>query len=355
MAVTARMERSWRILAGQGAGLLAGLALSAWAWLPALAERQYVALERAVGTAFHYTTHFVHLHQLIVPFWGYGTSVRGPDDGMSFALGWSHLLLIVAAWIWIARRSAPGDRRLMRFLAAISAVYCLLMLDESVWLWDHLPLLPYVQFPWRLLGPVALCGAMLAAALGPALDSLGKWRGLAVAGALALLIVPNLPHLQGPRTVDVDLAHWGPRELSVKRFETTTSGEVTPRWVTAQQRYDATAATVAAGRASIRDVARTPFSWSGAVNAEGDSRVRVSFTYYPGWNIRVDGQPVQASPAPGSGLIEFAVPTGNHEVDVSFGRSTARGLGEGISLLALVVLGALARRQTVAKARQQAA
>jgi uncharacterized membrane protein YfhO len=112
---------------------------------------------------------------------------------------------------------------------------------------------------------------------------------------------------------------------------------------------------VAAGRASIRDVARTPFSWSGAVNAEGDSRVRVSFTYYPGWTVRVDGRPVDASPAPGSGLIEFAVPAGNHEVDVTFGRSTARAVGEGISLLALLFLGALARWRTVAKARHQTA
>jgi uncharacterized membrane protein len=354
LAVTAWMERSWRVLAAQAAGLMAGLALSAWAWLPALAEKQYVAMDRVTG-AIHYTSHFVQFYQFLFTSWGYGHSVKGTDDGMSFAMGWSHVLLIVAACVWSARHPGKGHGRLMRLFAVTAVALCALMLKESVWLWDRVPLLPYVQFPWRLLGPAALCGAMLAAALGPALDSLEKRRGLALAGALALLIVPNLSHLRGPRTVDVDLAQWGPRELSIKGFETTTTGEVTPRWTTSQQRYDAAAATVSVGRASIRDLARTPFSWSGAVIADTDSRVRVSFTYYPGWTVRLDGRLVEASPAPGSGLVEFAVPAGAHEVDVSFGRSTARGVGEGISLLALLVLGALARWQTVVQARRQAA
>jgi hypothetical protein len=212
------------------------------------------------------------------------------------------------------------------------------MLEDSVWLWDHLPLLPYVQFPWRLLGPAVVCVAMLAAAIGPALDSLGKWRGVALTAALALLIVPNLPHLRSPKAVDVDLSFWTPRELAVGGFETTTMGEVTPRWATALPPYHSVAAGVVAGTGLVRDLARTPFSWSGEVRARSETRVRVAFAYFPGWTVRVDGRPSEAAPARGSGLIEFAVPPGNHEVDVSFGRSAARRLGEAISLLALLML-----------------
>src|SRR5205807_7655480 len=55
------------------------------------------------------------------PAWGYGYSVRGPNDGMSFALGWSSILIAVAAWIWSTRHPKPMHRALMRFFAAAAA------------------------------------------------------------------------------------------------------------------------------------------------------------------------------------------------------------------------------------------
>ena len=69
-----------------------------------------------------YSNHFVYLHQLFYSPWGYGFSVPGPNDGMSFALGWSHLLLVVVVWVWISRSPALGDRRLLRFFG--SAALC---------------------------------------------------------------------------------------------------------------------------------------------------------------------------------------------------------------------------------------
>jgi hypothetical protein len=79
-----------------GLRFLLGLGLSAFIWAPALAARQYAAINRAVEGYGRYSNHFVYLHQLFYSPWGYGLSVPGPEDGMSFALGWSHLLL----WRW---------------------------------------------------------------------------------------------------------------------------------------------------------------------------------------------------------------------------------------------------------------
>ena len=197
LAVTAWSARSWRMLAEQGGGLALAAGMSAWSWLPAIAEKQYVAMGRVLEGNFQYALHFVYLHQLFDPAWGYGLSLPGPNDGMSFSLGWSHVLVAVAACVWVARhRNTPiacpcvsSPRRAWRL--------CALMLPDAVWIWDHAPLLPYVEFPWRLLGPATLCLAILAAGLAPMLDSLRAWRRpAAIAAALALLIVPNLPHLR---------------------------------------------------------------------------------------------------------------------------------------------------------------
>src|SRR5262249_7252719 len=130
---------------------------------------------------------------------------------------------------------------------------------------------------------------------------------------------------------------WTPRQLSIRGFETTTLGEVTPRWMPVVPPYNPAAASVVSGDAQVRETARTPFSWSGQVAAKTASRLQMAIAYYPGWTVRVDGRPFEITPSP-SGLMELPLPAGEHQVAVSWGRSGARRLGETISLVALAVL-----------------
>jgi uncharacterized membrane protein len=347
LAVTAWREKSWRVLAEQTAGLAFGLGLGACMWLPALAEKPYVALTRALQGGLEYSANFVYPHQLLYSPWGYGYSVKGPDDGMSFALGWSHILLAILASIWIARRPRLADGQLMRFCAIAATLLCFLMFEDSAWLWGHLPLLPNVEFPWRLLGPVALLTAMLVAGLGPALSSLRRHRGLAFAAALALLIVPNLTHLQPGRTAEVDPAFWTPQRLAQTGFETTTMREITPRWMETVPPYNPKAAEVAAGDAQIRNDRREPFRYSAQIVARSESRIRVSKAWFPGWTLRIDGLPAEAGPS-ADGMVEFTLPAGTYGIELAFGRSPARHLGESISLLAAAAMAlyAIVRRRT---------
>jgi hypothetical protein len=342
LAVVAWREKRWRVVWPLAAGFAIGLGLSAATWLPALAEKQYVSIERVLRGYSQYAIHFVYLHQLFYSPWGYGLSIEGPNDGMSFSLGWSHLLLAVLAWVWMRRRPELKDRWLIRFFAAAAVVLSILMLEDAIWFWGHIPLLEYVELPWRLLQPVAVCLAMLVAALGPAIAGLKRRRDAALAGALALLIVPNLSHMEPGKTAEVDLANWTPQQLAARGFDTTTMGEITPRWMPSVPFYNPAAVSMVAGLAQVRDLSRTPFRYTGEVNAITQSRVRMSLAWFPGWQVRVDGHAAAAGPAAGSGLIEFAVAPGKHKVDVSWGRSPARRLGEGISLAALLMLAVVA-------------
>jgi hypothetical protein len=334
--MTAWVARSWRVLAAQAAGMAMALGLSAWSWVPALAEKQYAGMQRLLA-GFPYSDHLVYLHQLFDWKWGYGLSVPGPHDGMSFSLGWSHVLLALAAWIWVARRARPEGGRVARFFGVAAVTACLLMLQDAVWVWDHVPLLPYVEFPWRLLGVAALCLAMLVAALAPAIDGLGRWRRPAVAAALGLLIVPNLFHLAPPRVAEIDVALWTQERLAETGYESTTFGEVAPRWMTNAPPAGMRAA-IASGAAQVREEWREPFAYRAQVAASVASRVRLPYAWFPGWALRVDGRPAESGPEAGSGLVEFAVAPGSHEVDLRFGRTWDRVLGEAISFLALAVL-----------------
>jgi hypothetical protein len=338
LAFTAWKERSWRVLAGQGMGLGMGLALGAASWAPALIERRYVLMHRVTEGLNHYANHFVRLFQFFDPAWGYGVSAPGPGDGMSFALGWSHLAAAVAAWIWIRRRPKLADRGLMAFFAISGAALCVLMLEDSVWIWDRLPLLAYVDFPWRLLGPASLCLAMLAAALGRSIDTLRAGRTAALFASLALLILPNLSHLAPPRVGEADLALWTPDQIAASGYESTTTGEVTPRWMERMPFPNPEPSVFVSGGGRARELSRTPFSWVGQATVLFRDRVQLAFAYFPGWDTRVDGRPVEARPSQDSGLIEFEVPEGEHVIEARWGRSAPRRSGEAFSIGAFAAL-----------------
>src|SRR6185437_11433778 len=101
------------VLARGGWCLALGLGVAAFFWLPAYAERDLVHTERLVSPGYlSYWNHFVYPWQLVWSPWGYGASVPGPNDGMSFSVGAAHLAvaslatILGAIMVW----RAPGSR-----------------------------------------------------------------------------------------------------------------------------------------------------------------------------------------------------------------------------------------------------
>jgi hypothetical protein len=226
---------------------------------------------------------------------------------------------------------------LLRFFAAAAAILCVLMLEDALWFWEQMPILQNVQLPWRLLGPVAVCLAFLVAPLGKLLELTPRWRFAGMTGALALLIVPNLAHLHPSRTVDVDLAFWTPQQLARRGVETTTMAEVTPRWITGLPLYRQDAAMVLSGDAQIASTGRAAFQWTSQVKSSAPSTLEMSTAWFPGWEARIDGRKVSAGPGTLSGLLTFQVPSGEHTVRVSYGRTGLEETAAGISAISLIL------------------
>jgi hypothetical protein len=289
--------------------------------MPVVFESRYVQLQRSMQGSFHYTNHLLRAGQLLDSAWGYGTA-------KSFGLGWGHLLL--AAFAWTALRY----RRWLWFFTAAAAIFCLLTLQPLGWVWEALPVLQRIQFPWRLLGPAALCLAALAAAAAPACERLGRWRWPAFAAAMALLILPNLAHLAPSRYQDLDAHLWTPAYLAQSGFETTTSGELMPRWMQTLPPFAAAPLRLISGDGEIRGMnarLRTP------------AIAELATAYFPGWQVLVDGAPTAIYPAESTGLIRFALQPGEHTITAAWTRTAPRWAGEILSLLGLLVLGTCLR------------
>ena len=162
---------------------------------------------------------------------------------------------------------------------------------------------------------------------------------------MALLIVPNLAHMQPKQFDDIDLALWTPQQIASRGVEVTTAAEYTPRWTEEKPAYDPRPIRVASGEAEVQQSERTPVNWSGNVKAATPWTAEFSTAWFPGWEARIDGTPVPTTAARPSGLIRVAVPAGEHQVELAWTRTTTRLVADIVSLASLLALAFAVRRR----------
>ena len=263
-----------------------------------------------------------------------------------------------------------------------------------------MPGLSLLQFPWRLLGPLALGLAVaVAGSFVPLLRSLegsagdaGRRAGWLLLGALTLAVALNgagdrplpLEDLDGEaRRVDGTNVVWDERR-DPKTVGTTSGREFLPRQVDVPL--------FARGAFRYRDVMErlypeadwlggrlTPLSgelrflsWRAeplrltariANDGPAPARVGVRQLDFPGWRAWLDGQPVAIEHAPyvpeqqaAPGFIVLDVPPGEHTVGLAFGPSPPRAIGGALTLLAVAGLAlVLATRRRIAPLARGAA
>jgi hypothetical protein len=134
-----------------------GLGLSAFFWLPSMAERQFTYVDDILTTELaDYSIHFVAPQQFIQSNWGYGGSGPGLDDGITFQLGKVHMFLaavsIFVIGLLFSMQPKKREKELFGMLFAGLLLFSLFMtVDISKFIWDTVGFLSYLQFPWRFL------------------------------------------------------------------------------------------------------------------------------------------------------------------------------------------------------------
>lgn len=373
---TRALRSNWQasVLWTAAAVLLGGL-LAAIFLIPMLFERRFIVEAQWMHATYNYRQHFVYLSQFFDPKWGYGYSVPGIEDGMSFQLGpliFMAALVGSAAAVFGRRFSgfpqggrAPGPGFLQTgalsplprraetgFLALASVVALFLMTPASVVLWDNLPLIGLVQFPWRLLAVTAFTLTLLAGAGAAWLErrSGRSTRVSAFAGLLALGImlasfpytppplVPVRPEDESPRAViEFELEFSDMRGMTAwsERLPLNTDSPLIEQYLADEPLRRAA---IVAGQGEILAQEASALGARVTLRAAEPVRLRFYTYYFPGWRATLDGQPVEITYDPPNGLIRLDVPAGEHEIVLRFGSTPVRRLATAISLAALAVV-----------------
>lgn len=136
-------------------GCLTGLALSAFFWLPSLFEKKYTLVDKILtGELADYKLHFIYPQQFWYSPWGWGGSTAGLTDGMTFQLGKIPIIIALVSFIlsFVYLRFVKTERlKHFYFFVAMLLFSIFMTTSFSSFLWQLIPPLSYLQFPWRFL------------------------------------------------------------------------------------------------------------------------------------------------------------------------------------------------------------
>ncbi|TMC55408.1 MAG: hypothetical protein E6J26_08050, partial [Chloroflexi bacterium] len=341
------------------------LGLSALFWLPALGEQRFVHIEKLTLGFFDFHRFFISPGELLAP--NSPPDLAAVNPYIPFNLGPSILALVVAGLLLTVVRRA-GSLAAPLFFLACALTLAALTLPISTALWERLPLLVLVEFPWRFVGVAAAPLALLAGMGANELQSVAahfdsrRWTAAIPTLVLALVIMDSFVYLF-PRTPFI--VHGNPSLADIARFEvesgalgTTSASEYLPLW-TQRRMYDSPLVPALLGNRTPDPLQREALPVSVRVETIAQSTTRdvYRFTsearagalmvhlrriYFPGWTATIDGQPAPLDLLAPNGTMRVQVPAGEHVLAFTFGETNIRVAADGLSLLSAVAVAGLA-------------
>jgi hypothetical protein len=322
-----------------------GLGMACFYVAPALLELQFTKMRELTSAYFDYRQHFVEPWQWFSVRWGYGGSESGPSDGMSFQVGIVQWLAIggglgAAA---IAMRSGRRDAgmRLVYWLAV--ALAALLMTSAiSAVIWNAVPALAFIQFPWRFLTVVSLTGGIVAALALSSVRSPFVQAIVVICAATGLvwqtqdLVKPS--HYLPRASMYIDNPGWRlSRDAEALAFIEPGyyPSTVTRLPAASMERWEITG-----GEGEVTPVRVRDDRLALRIRSGRGVELTIRSHGFPGWRVSIDGRPAEWSYERELGFIVVDVPPGTHAIDAIFGDTAVRAWANGISLVSVLSCGA---------------
>ena len=353
------LRRDVRPLLAGATAMVGGFGLAAFYILPAAWEQRWVQISQALTENLRPAQNFLFTHSNDPEFVLFNWKVS------SVALG--TILVTALAAVSVARQRRTF-LQLWWTLLALGAASAFLMFPPSVFLWQHLPKLQFVQFPWRWLLALDVVFAVFVAAILQ--TSRKQWLGwaaiLLATGALGTTLVKgtwwdseDIPVLMN--AIRSQHGYEGTDEyepLGSDRYQLPGQPPASAD-DSDESSLNELANTAAPKIATIdpESEVRTPMNdknahidrWSAETKVFSSKTnqpvaLALRLLNYPAWEMEVDRTVVRGDSLPDTGQLWLQDPAGEHSVDVFFQRTWDRTAGSSISILsALLLLGFSAR------------
>ena len=333
---------AWRRVLPLVVALVCAPGIAAAYVVPAMAYRSITHSQALIDGFYQPQNHWISLRDLFT------------DHSYLFPRNFNRVgsLVSVALAVTVAgaalnfRRGRSG---LVWLGISLGLVGLTLPVGYGFWRPGGLPLVQFIQFPWRLLGPAVLfasvaLGIGAAAAterrVGPRLKT-----GGAIAASAALLLLIAWPYASA-RPVSSENIPRDSEAIRAQILSTTSADEFLPLAVAARPSSPRSALVSGAEAATI------DFSWSDGsrhtltVTATKPGVVRLAHYGFPGWSIHTRSGPASATlDTDAAGMLCVHLPkSGQYQLVVAYGQPPLAWVGFAVTGLSTLVLGLMLLR-----------
>lgn len=319
---------------------LLGVFIAAYYLLPAFTEIKFISTYEQINIE----DHFPFIKQLIIPHWGYGISIWGGLDDISFDIGSVNLILLLISFA-IFRWAKREIKILLIFFWVVFLIAVILSNSRTLFFWESIRFLKLVQFPWRMLLLTTIATSFIAALAIEVLNA--KFKKIVPIFLLitfALLIGLNIWHYQPSEYKTITDEEYLQRYFANRTLKGNgeranlspvylnfTEDFIPPTiWQTKRPGGLLDQVKMATNSGEISFIQRgMDFEINYSTSVENE--IIVPKAYFPGWQAAKDGIKQSIQPYSGYGIIGIPVSSGSGQLELEFQNTPVRTIANSLS------------------------
>lgn len=334
------LKSLWSVAAG---GIL-GLGLSGFFILPVIFEKSLIQDQFFTTDYLYYGAHFASFRQLFFSrFWGYGGSVFGDHDLMSFQVGWPHwwlLPVIALAALWFIRKKEKTTGFLVLGLAVLSVFAIFLTHERSTPIWVAFPPLAFVQFPWRFLGVAIFLLSFAAGILAKIKNKPLRLFLVLVPAVLAFALNVGYFHPHLYFETDTDQSKLSGEQFIIQQKSAILdylpkTAKDAPKSLAPDKPW------LVSGEAELPNFTKTASTFFFDAKVHDDAVIQIPIMYFPGWKVySLSGQGIELPVEVGGqyGAMQITLPKGDYMIEGRFTNTPIRSVGNALTVISFFAL-----------------
>ncbi len=318
------------------------LGLTAFFWLPAIAEGEFTHLDKLKTAGYYFGNYFIPLSKLWQSEWSFG----GATD-MSFMVGKVYIILGLIAFLMLVVKVMQKKKENMNlpFILLFFVLISVFFTNHvSFYFWDKIPFLSYAQYPLRF---IFFIDFFLILFFVYAVNSVKNKLSTATMFALTVFIcaitiyrnqgyfISKFNYKFEPEFISQQYMRW---DSSVRSDEYLPKQFILP--IKKDEIADGSIKTNTLVKTRI--LKNTSHEFVVSINNPGRaSRVTFPVTFFPGWKMYVNNKETAIQPMTKFYLISGAFGKGDYLVLLKFEDTPVRTAGNIITLLSFALCATL--------------
>lgn len=320
--------------------VILGMALASFYIIPAFMEMNYTNVSSQIGGGAYFKDHFVCVSQLWESQWGFGGSVPGCLDGLSFKLGKIHLLLagisLLLVSMSIYKRHIKNEEKIVVISFLILAISIFLTTESSLGLWANIKYMEYIQYPWRFLNFAGLFVSFLSGYLLFKFNS-NSFKNITIVIVIFIILVTSVK-LFTPQYFNSYKDSYYMNDEYIKFKVSKISDEYLPKGFIKPISYNEVPKEkfIQPLNGSIITIDNQPGYLKANYDVNYESLIHINTAYFPAWRATVNGQDVHILQA--SNGMKINIPRGKGIIELKFVQTQIEVIGNLISVFAFVLM-----------------